>query len=87
MSMNFKDDIDDHTRSMIDEFFKDKVVAKDNRQVLFNDLLLEKKKIEQIEKSAKQDSNAKYDQLGTIKTLSDGSRYKLKNSGWLKISD
>lgn len=85
MSMNFEQDLDPKARALIEEFFG-KPVAEDNKTLLFDKLkILDSRTMAKIANEAKQPVQIELHGEDEIKTLSDGTRYRVTDRGWVKL--
>jgi len=85
MSMNFKEDITEEHQSIIKEMFGDEMVAIDERTALFNSRLINQQKMKKIANKIQQPVEVELNDLEDIKTMTDGTRYQVTPTGWVKL--
>lgn len=86
MAMNFQDPVNNEAFAKIFEEFGDKVVANDRKTFLLNDVgAIHQKLMKEIANTAKQPATVEVCGEGEIKTMSDGTRYRVTPQGWQKI--
>ena len=84
MSMNFKEDLTEEHQKKIREMFD--TVAVDERTALFNDKVIDQKRMKTIANETNQVVEVELHGEGDIKTMSDGTQYEVTPRGWKKIS-
>lgn len=88
MSMNFQDPVNNEALAKIKEVFGDKVVAHDSKTFLLEKVdALNQQLMKGIANAAKQPATVELNTEGDIKTMSDGTRYRVTPTGWQKIED
>jgi len=83
--MNFKEDITEEHQSIIKEMFGDEMVAIDERTALFNSRLINQQKMKKIANKIQQPVEVELNDLEDIKTMTDGTRYQVTPTGWVKL--
>jgi len=86
MSMNFNQDLNPEAVSMIEEMYGDKVAAIDDRTVLLDSFVeASRHQMTELANTAKQPVVIEINEPNEIKTMQDGTKYKVTPSGWVKI--
>ena len=85
MSISFQDDINPEARELLMERFKDHLVAMDARRALINHHAFDAATLGDIARAAQQPATLEIHAEGEIKTMSDGTQYRVTNQGWRKI--
>jgi hypothetical protein len=73
------------TDSMIREIFRDDLVAMDEKTALVNRNEFQQKLMKEIANTAEQPATLELNGEGDIKTMSDGTRYRVTPDGWRKL--
>lgn len=86
MSINFQDPTSAEVQRMIGEAFG-KAVATDSKTFLFDALPdpMERSKMAAIAREAAQPMSTELNAIGDIKTMEDGTQWRLTPAGWHKI--
>lgn len=88
MSMSFQNDLSEQLQSFIRELFEDqtavKIAAIDHKNVLLQGELLQSK-MKQVANELNEPVSVELNDIGEIKTMSDGSRYQVTKTGWKKL--
>lgn len=92
MSLNFEHPINPEAanllRQLVEQGSLPQTVAQDDRQVLFNDIIrISQKKVIKLANAAEQPVTLELNELDDVKELSDGTKYRVTNKGWVKIID
>jgi len=88
MSMNFDDKINPEASALIAKYFGDKADQVDDRTVLLDTVnLFNQKNMKEIANAAGQPVVVELHGEGDIKTLSDGTRYRVTRRGWVRLDD
>ena len=92
MSLNFEHPINPEAvnllRQLIEEGSLPRPIAQDDRQALFNDIpRISQKEMAKLANTAKQPVTVTLNKLDDVKELSDGTKYRVTNKGWVKIID
>ena len=87
MSISFEDPMNDEAREAFYKIFGTEVVAMDERQVLLNKRDFKQSDMKIVANAAKQPAQLEMHGEGDIKTMSDGTRYKVTSRGWQKLTD
>lgn len=92
MSLNFEHPMNPEAanllRQLIEQGRLPQPVVQDNRQVLFNDTTrISQKEMAELANAAKQPVTVELNELDEVKELSDGTKYRVTNRGWIKIID
>ena len=85
MSINFEDPMNEAAKSMMEELFKDRIQAMDERTALLDKMELQQKAMSELATVAKQPVTAEIHPVGDIKTMSDGTKYEVTADGWRKL--
>lgn len=86
MSMSFQDPVNPEALAKIMEEFGDKVVTHDRKTFLLDKVdVLNQQVMKGIANAAKQPATVEMCAEGEIKTMSDGTRYRVTPTGWQKI--
>ena len=85
MSMTFDRDLNPEAVSMIDEMFGDSVKVIDERNVLLDSFEAGRREMTELANIAKQPVVIEINEPGEIKTMLDGTQYKVTPQGWVKI--
>lgn len=85
MSINFKEDLSDSQQAMIQKLFGREVEAMDKRIVLLNTREVLRSDMSEVARETNQVVELELNEEGDIKTLSDGSKYRVTKEGWKKI--
>ena len=87
MSMSFQQDLNPEAASMIEELYGDRVVALDKRTALL-DAFTEatQSQMTELANTAKQPVVVEINKPDEIKTMQDGTEYKVTPQGWKKVS-
>ena len=86
MSINFDDPMNDEARKRMHELFGESV-AEDERTALFENLAINRQQMTTLANIAKQPVTAEINNIGDIKTFSDGSKYLLDKDGWKNVTN
>lgn len=84
MSMSFQNELTEDKQSFVRDILKEQVVAIDERTALLKGELLQSK-MKQVANELNEPVSVELNEVGEIKTMSDGSRYKVTKQGWLKL--
>lgn len=85
MSINFQDPANAEALRMMQEAFG-KPVASDGKTNLFNELpVIDRPTMRQITNAAGQPVTVELCDVGTVKTMDDGTTWRLAPNGWHKI--
>ena len=85
MGMHFEKDVDDETLAKIKDMFGE-AEASDRRHFLFNKLnTLDRRAMTELANTAKQPVQVEINNVGDIRTMSDGTQYRVTPQGWRKI--
>lgn len=85
MSMNFDEPVNDAALAKIIDTFG-KPVATDRKTFLFDRIgTIEQRLMKEIANTAKQPATIEMNGEGDIKTMSDGSQYRVTPQGWQKL--
>jgi len=85
MSMFFNKPISDDDKSFIKEMFGKDIAAMDQKTVLLNRRMHLQSEMMKVANQTKQPVSLEINNEGEIKTLSDGSQYRVTKSGWKKL--
>lgn len=86
MSINFNEPVGPETENMLKKLFGDPV-ASDAKTFLYDkQLVLEQKRMTELANKAKQPVSVELNSEGEIKTLSDGTQYRVTPKGWRKVA-
>ena len=90
MSINFEHPMNSVALEKLRELITDgslpNPVALDEFRALFNDTLeLQQRKMTELANAAKQPVTVELNEIGEIKVMSDGTKYRVTNKGWIKI--
>lgn len=85
MSMNFDNPIDAEQQAFIKEMFGKDVAAMDDKTVLVNRRQFLQTEMKAVANKTGQPVSLEINDEGEIKTLSDGSRYRVTKDGWEKL--
>jgi len=85
MSINFDDPMNDETFRTIRENFAEQLVAMDEKTALVNNLEFTQQSMKDIANMAGQPATLEMHGEGEIKTMSDGTRYRVTRDGWVKL--
>lgn len=87
MSINFNEPVNEATTSMIEELFGVPKVE-DRKTFLFDRLdTIWGDKMKRLTNQAQQPVTVEAHGLGDIKTMADGTRYRVTENGWEKLDD
>jgi hypothetical protein len=88
MSMSFHHPVNNEALAKIMEEFGDKVVTHDRKTFLLANVdTINQKLMKEIANTAKQPATVELCNEGEIKTMSDGTRYRVTARGWQKIDE
>ena len=85
MSMSFDKPISDDDKDFIKKMFGKGVDAMDEKIVLLNHRMHLHSEMKEVANQTKQPVSLEINSEGEIKPLSDGSRYRVTESGWKKL--
>lgn len=85
MSMNFDRPISEEHQDFIKKLMGDQVEALDDRTTLLNTAFIDQKKMSAIANKTNQVVTVEINEPDEIKTMSDGTRYKVTPHGWVKV--
>ena len=88
MSINFDEPVSDEVTDELKRMLGDQVVAQDEKTTLLTqleDFTLLQRRMKKIANMANQPVVVEINDLGDIKTMSDGTRYKVTQAGWRKL--
>jgi len=85
MSMQFDKPISKQHQKFIKELFGDGLVVMDERKALLHSKTIDPHKMKMVANEVGQPVDVEINDLGEIKTLSDGSMYEVTSKGWEKI--
>ena len=83
--MFFNKPISDDDKSFIKEMFGKDIAAMDQKTVLLNRRMHLQSEMMKVANQTKQPVSLEINNEGEIKTLSDGSQYRVTKSGWEKL--
>ena len=86
MSIQFERPMNEETRRMIEEMFSQNVAAMDDKTVLVNEFRCLSNEMTALANTAKQPVCVEIHGDGEIKTMSDGTQYRVTPQGWRKIT-
>lgn len=84
MSIQFEKELNKEQQSMLHDFVKE-IVAVDESQVLFNDLVIQQNKMKELANKLNQPVEVEVNVKGTIKTMLDGTCYQVTDKGWKRL--
>lgn len=85
MSVNFYGPVNDEAIEKLRKVFGQEV-AGDRKTFLYDKLdEIEQSKMKEVVKAAGQSATVELNSIGTIKTMSDGTRYKATPTGWKRL--
>ena len=85
MSMQFDNPVNDAALAKIKELFGEPV-ASDRKTLLFDRMRdIRQHEMKEVANLAKQPATVEIHGQGTIKTMSDGTRYEVTPQGWRKL--
>lgn len=85
MSMTFDQPVNEETKKLIQEAFG-LPVAEDGRNFLFNNMeAIDQKIMKKIANTAQQPATVAIDGKDTIRTMHDGTQYKVTDRGWVRL--
>jgi len=88
MSMNFNDPMNPETAALIKEMYGEKIAAMDGKTVLLKQLNeIKQSDMKEITNTANQPLSVEINGLGEIKTMSDGTKYRVTARGWQRVDD
>ena len=85
MSMTFDRDLNPEAALMINEMFGDSVKAIDERNVLLDNFEASRGELTELANTANQPVTIEINEPNEIKTMLDGTQYKVTPRGWVKI--
>lgn len=85
MSIQFENPMDEETQRRLREWFGPQIAAMDERLVLLNRLELESTKMQDLANRTKGPVVVELHDEGEIKTLGDGTRYRVTAAGWKRM--
>ena len=85
MSINFNEEVNDETMQKMQEVFGDKLKAFDRKIALIEGESIDAKDLKEIANTANQPATLEIHSVGDVKTMSDGTQYKVTKSGWRKV--
>ena len=86
MSIQFERPMNEETRKMMEEFFRQDIVSMDDRMALINSAMFEAGKLKALANAANQPCTVELHEEGEIKTMSDGTQYRVTPQGWRRIT-
>ena len=86
MSIQFERPMNEATEKLIKEMFKEKVAAIDEQTALINSNYIAGTDMKQIANTANQPASVVLHDEGEIKTMSDGTQYRVDPKGWRRIT-
>ena len=86
MSMRFDRPISECEQEMIKALMGDKVAAIDEHQALLNTAELKQQEMKQIANELEQVVTVEINAPDEIKTMADGTQYRVTPQGWRKIA-
>ena len=85
MSINFQQPPSPESIAMMQRMFGEPV-AKSDREFLYDKLnTIERKQMSELARAAKQPVSVELHDVGEIKTMSDGTKYRVTPTGWVKV--
>jgi hypothetical protein len=85
--MQFENPVNDEVIEKIKKVLEDPR-AHDRKTFLFNELpVLHREEMKKIANAAKQVMTVEINREGDIKTMADGTRYKVTPRGWVRLGD
>lgn len=85
MSMNFQNPINKEDQDFLKEFFGDKLEAVDEKTALINTQSFHQSEMKKIANRLNQPVEVELNDVDDIKTMADGTRYKVTPTGWIKL--
>lgn len=85
MSIQFDKPISDEQQDFVRKMFGDRVAAMDSKTVLLGKTQFLQSEMKKLANETRQVVTLEVNGEGDIKTLSDGSRYKVTERGWKRI--
>lgn len=86
MSLNFQDPINKKDQEFIKEFFGDRLEVVDERTALLNTRSFAQSEMKTLTNRLNQVVELELNGDDEIKTMADGTRYKVTPEGWRKIA-
>lgn len=85
MSISFPQPPSPESIEMMERIFG-KPVAKSDREFLYDKIqTLEQKQMSELARAAKQPVTVELHDVGEIKTMSDGTKYRVTPTGWVRV--
>jgi len=85
MSLNFENPLDIEQQKIVEELLGDSLAAKDDRTMLFKEMVIKQKEISRLANELKQPVVVEINGIGDEKTMTDGTKYRCTNKGWIKV--
>ena len=85
-NINFKDEVDEETKSLIAKMFHEGLNAQDENMTLIDNFHPEQSQMKEIANAAQQVATVELNEEGDIKEMSDGTKYRATKRGWIKVS-
>lgn len=85
MSINFEEPMSDEARALMKELFGEPDVEDDRHALFSKRLTMVQQDMSKLANVAKQPVTVEVHELGEVKTMSDGTRYKVTPGGWVKL--
>jgi len=85
MSMNFDNPLTEEQQKIRDSFLKDALVAGDAKTALLNNTVIQREQMSKLAYELEQVVTIEINDIGDIKTMTDGTQYKLSPTGWKKL--
>jgi hypothetical protein len=82
MSMQFDNPINKESQSFIAKMLQKDIVAMDEKTVLLRSTELLQENMRTVANQTKQPTTVEMHDIGDVKILSDGNRYKVTAEGW-----
>lgn len=86
MSIQFEQPMNEATRKMMEEMFKESITAMDERTALISAMEFNAADLKKLANAAGQPAELHLHEEGEIKTMSDGTQYRVDPKGWRRIT-
>jgi len=85
MSINFNDPMNDEAKQMMKDTFGDQIAYMDSKTALIDRMEIMQSEMSKLANVAEQVVTVELNEPGEIKTMADGTQYRVTPQGWRKV--
>ncbi len=85
MSIQFDEPLNSEQQKVMNNILYPHVITSDERQALLDTTVIQQTQMRELARKMHQVVVVEVDELGEIKTMSDGTKYQATKEGWVKL--